>query len=449
MAETEFPARIGRYTVAGVIGRGAMGVIYRAHDPAIDRAVALKLIRADLLEGQERADYLERFQREAQAAGRCAHPNIVAVYDFALHEGNPFIAMEFVQGLSLAQALAGGRRFTPAQAVDVTLQLLAALACAHGFGVVHRDIKPANLLLRDGSIKVTDFGISRLDSSHLTQDGSVMGTPSYMSPEQCRGDTVDPRSDLFSAAAILYEMLTGERPFPGRGFTDISYHVVNEPARPLAALAPAAPPSLQAVLDRALAKQPTERFASADEMAAALRQAMQDELPVSSDGTVVTPRALRAPSGEGLLDQAVIAEIERKLARYVGPIARYLVQGARGKAESVEEFCAALALTVEPAEARNRFLDEALGPLRARTGATLTPVAAGVVTMGAAKSTPIAADEVERAQRELGRHIGPIAKILVKRALEAAHTPQELWDLLSMHIERPADRDAFLRQRPR
>ena len=151
-----------------MLGRGAMGMIYLAHDPVIDRKVAIKLIRADLLGSDDRADYLARFRHEAQAAGRCAHPNIVAIYDFAVHEGNPFFAMEYVEGSNLSQVLAQSGRFPPATAIALMGQVLDALACAHGFGIVHRDVKPANVLLPgDGRVKMTDFGISRLDTSAL------------------------------------------------------------------------------------------------------------------------------------------------------------------------------------------------------------------------------------------------------------------------------------------
>ena len=207
-----------------------MGVVYEAHDPAIDRKVAIKLVRTDLLAGQERQDYVERFRREAQAAGRCNHPAIVAIYDFALHEGDPFLAMEYVEGLGLDQALAHGEGFAPDAAVHVVLQVLDALDYAHARGIVHRDIKPANILLMAGGrVKVMDFGIARIDSSDLSLVGMVIGTPRYMSPEQCRGETVDSRSDLFSAAVMLQEMLIGQRPFPGRSFTEIAHRLLNEP----------------------------------------------------------------------------------------------------------------------------------------------------------------------------------------------------------------------------
>jgi len=210
------PGQIGRYRIESVLGRGAMGIIYGAHDPAIDRKVAIKLVRADLLQGGDRSEYVARFQQEAQAAGRCAHPNIVAVYDFALHEGNPYIAMEYINGVSLAQVPARPGGFAIPEIIDLGGQMLDALAAAHALGVIHRDIKPANIMLTDhGRVKVTDFGISRLDTSHITGSGAVIGTPSYMSPEQCRGETADGRSDLFSVGVVLYELLTGTKPFAG------------------------------------------------------------------------------------------------------------------------------------------------------------------------------------------------------------------------------------------
>ena len=256
------PHRIGRYVVEGVLGRGAMGVIYRAHDPDIDRPVAIKLIRADLLDGGDRANFIARFRREAQAAGRCAHPNIVAIYDFALHEGNPFLAMELVDGLTLVQAR--DARFAMEDAVFVMLQVLTALGAAHALGIVHRDIKPANIMLTpDSWVKVTDFGISRLDTSHLTQDGAVVGTPSYMSPEQCRGQAVDARTDLFSAGVVLFELLSGQKPFTGQNAIEVFERLLNQPAPDVRDVDPAIPGAMAAAVARSLAKDPAERFGTA------------------------------------------------------------------------------------------------------------------------------------------------------------------------------------------
>ena len=439
-----------------------MGVVYRAHDPVIDRTVAIKLVRADLLDGQDRADFLERFRREAQAAGRFSHANIVAVYDYALHEGNPFLAMEFVEGPSLAQALAQNHRFTPREAVDITRQVLGALEAAHAGGVIHRDIKPANLILpRDGRVKVTDFGISRLDSSSMTQDGSVIGTPSYMSPEQCRGEPVDLRSDLFSAAAVFYEALTGERPFPGRGITDISYRLINEPAAPVAARAPTAPAGIQPWLDRALAKSPGARFASASAMAAALRVAFEGD----TDGTVLSSRpgvaGVPVPASgwqPGALDPVTLASIERKLTAHIGPIARRLLQTESARAASMEELCETLGRSIDAPAVRERFLEDVLGPTSSRGTGRRTVISAGnsagpgtgqaATTLQNASKLTLAAAETERLQHELTRYLGPIARVLVKRALDTAPSADMLWDALARHIEKPADRQAFLRSRP-
>jgi serine/threonine protein kinase len=386
-----------------------MGVIYQAHDPVIDREVAIKLIRTDLLSSEEQADYLERFQHEARAAGRCAHPNIVAIYDFAVFEGNPFLAMEYVDGRNLSQALAQSGRFTPTAAVAVIGQVLDALACAHGLGIVHRDVKPANiLLLADGRVKMTDFGISRLDSSVLTQTGSVIGTPSYMSPEQCRGDVVDARSDLFSTGIVLYELLSGERPFTGRSLTEVSFRLINEAAPDLGAKCPDLPKPLVAVVHRALAKRPEERFSSAAEMAAALRQLPQTD----NDRTVVVPRAPAEFSAETL------NTIERKLAERLGPLARHLVQSAARQAGSLEELHTIIARRIDGSSA-------AKAPSQSRAG--------------------VGPDIVQRAERELTRYVGPIARILVKRATEQTSSPEEFRRALATHIEREADRQSFLR----
>jgi serine/threonine-protein kinase len=448
------PQTIGRFRVIKTLGRGAMGVVYEAHDPVIDRKIAIKLVRTDLLAGEERTDYVERFKREAQAAGRCSHPCIVSIFDFALHEGNPFLAMEYVDGLGVDKVLVHGERFAPAAAVHVILQVLDALGSAHALGIVHRDIKPANILLTDGGrVKVTDFGIARLDSSDLTHVGMVIGTPSYMSPEQCRGGAVDLRSDLFSTAAVLQEMLIGERPFSGHSFTEVSYRLLNEPAAGGAELTAAAGTALKAVLDRGLAKRPEDRFGSAAIMAAALRQAVaetahQEEPAAAVDKTVLAARTRGssvpcAPTGV-LFDPTVLSGIERRLARHLGPIARYLVQTSTRTATNLEDLCEALARRIDRPEARRQFLAEALEV--ANSGVT-AGAALGSGPSQSPPSAPIAPDEIERAQRALAETLGPIARILVQRALKQVRTDEELWDLLAAQIGQSNARAEFLRRR--
>ncbi len=207
---------LGKYEIRREIGRGAMGVVYEGYDPFIKRVVALKTIRADQLSGEDSENVIARFRREAQAAGRLSHPNIVSIYDFGEEAGAWFIAMEFVKGRELKECFEANERFTTASIVKIMSQILEALDYSHRQGVIHRDIKPANIfMLPDGSVKVADFGIAHIEASNLTQVGAVMGTPAYMSPEQILGLPVDGRSDLFSAGVILYQFLTGERPFSG------------------------------------------------------------------------------------------------------------------------------------------------------------------------------------------------------------------------------------------
>lgn len=290
------PKKLGKYEIRRELGQGAMGIVYEGFDPMIARRVALKTVRRDQLDRVEVEEILARFKREAQAAGRLTHPNIVGIYEYGEEPGpngeatggTAFIAMEFVEGRELRDYFDADERFPMAEIVRIMGQLLDALDYSHKNGVVHRDIKPANIiLLKDGTVKVADFGIARLESSNLTQAGSVLGTPSYMSPEQFMGQTVDGRSDLFSAGVILYQFLTGEKPFTG-ALTTIMHKVLKEePAAP-SELNVQVPRPLDALMRKALAKRPDERFQSGREFAIALRMAAAGQaVPGDSDATLV------------------------------------------------------------------------------------------------------------------------------------------------------------------
>src|SRR5438552_3620300 len=277
---------IGKYEIRREIGRGAMGVVYEGYDPSIKRVVALKTIRADQLAGGDPAAVIARFRREAQAAGRLNHPNIVSIYDFGEDGGVWYIAMEFVQGRELKECFETNERFKIADIVRIMSQILNALDYSHRQGVIHRDVKPANIfLLADGSVKVADFGIAHIESSNLTQVGTVMGTPSYMSPEQIMGLPVDGRSDLFSAGVVLYQFLTGERPFAGSATTTMQKVLKEEPLPP-STLNVQLPPAMDTVVRKALAKRADERFQTAQEFADAVHAAV----PVAQ-APVAAPRA--------------------------------------------------------------------------------------------------------------------------------------------------------------
>ena len=439
------PGFIGRYKVEAVLGRGAMGVIYRAHDPVIDRKVAIKLVRADLLDGEDRTDYIARFRQEAQAAGRCAHPNIVAVYDFALHEGNPYLAMEYIDGVTLNQVQARTGGFGLPEIVDLAGQMLDGLGAAHALGVIHRDIKPANVMLTEqGRVKVTDFGISRLDTSQITGAGSVVGTPSYMSPEQCRGEKVDARSDLFSVAVVLYELVTGTKPFRGASQHEVWHRLLHEEPPDPALARPDTPPALLAAIRCGLAKDPAARFASAAAMAAAVRGGAGAAGPAAPttelDRTVMAARPAAGAVADAdalVLDSLAMTTIERRLAEHVGPIAGHLLRSAVRKADTMESLCRTLAANIGDPAGRERFNAE----MKVQLAGSLTR--AGARTGGPGGALPEA--ELARAQAALARFVGPVARVLVKRAAPGCADVAQLWQRLAQHIEAPDGRAAFLK----
>ncbi len=270
------PKRIDRYEVLAQLGQGAMGVVYRARDPQLERVVAIKTLRRDLgLPPEQFTELKTRFYQEATAAGRLNHPNLVAIYDVVEVEGVPHIVMEYLEGRTLAEIITREGPLPPRRAVDLITQICSALEYAHAHGVVHRDIKPGNILVNaSGGAKLSDFGIARISGSHLTQTGVLVGTPAYMSPEQLNGAMVDGRSDLFSLGVALYEALTGVNPFKADELAATLYRVVHADPVPLQAKNPTVPPDLDTAVTRALAKTPDERYPDAGAFAAALTQAL-------------------------------------------------------------------------------------------------------------------------------------------------------------------------------
>jgi serine/threonine protein kinase len=265
------PARIGKFEVLSLIGRGAMGVVYKARDPYIGRLVAVKRISlSDLIPDEQKAEFKERFFIEARAAGGLRHPNIVTIHDVDEADGAPFMAMEFVEGGSLAKLMKERGVLPVDQAVAIVRQVALGLAYAHERGVIHRDIKPDNILMdQGGRAVITDFGAAHLTTSELTRTGEVLGTPHYMSPEQVVGDAIDGRSDLFSLGVVFYLLLTGRRPFKGDTITSVCYHIVHSPPEPVPGTLPLAEKTAS-ILRRALAKNREDRFQSGLEFAEAL-----------------------------------------------------------------------------------------------------------------------------------------------------------------------------------
>jgi serine/threonine protein kinase len=277
--------RFGRYEILSELGRGAMGVVYKARDPKINRVVAVKTVSLAGQSPEEELEYRERFFREAEAAGRLSHPGIVTIFDVGEEPEThaPYIVMEFVGGQSLDKLLSRDDHKLPVEtALQLTLELAEALDCAHGQGVVHRDLKPANILLtEDGHAKIADFGVAKLNLANHTLAGRALGTPAYMSPEQLNGEAVDGRSDLFSLGVILYTVLTGYRPFQGNSAITVSFKVVNRDPIAATLLNAELPPGLDYIIARAMAKDPVERYQRGMEMVLDIQELQQGREPWS------------------------------------------------------------------------------------------------------------------------------------------------------------------------
>src|SRR5271165_5310817 len=262
--ETRWGKRFGRYEIIAELGRGAMGVVYKSRDPKIDRFVAVKTISLAGQNPEEEREYRDRFFHEAQAAGRLLHPGIVTIFDTGEdpESHTAYIVMEYVAGQSLDRLLSDKTKRLPLDtALRLTEELAEALDHAHAQGVVHRDMKPANILVTaEGHAKIADFGIAKLNLAHLTLPGRALGTPAYMSPEQLEGEQVDGRSDLFSLGAILYSMVTGFGPFQGNSATTVCFKIANRDPLRASTFDPGLPPELDAVIARAMAKDPAERY---------------------------------------------------------------------------------------------------------------------------------------------------------------------------------------------
>lgn len=359
------PPVVGRYRLKDLIGEGAMADVYRAHDPSIDRPLAIKILKDAY---RRNAEYAARFLREARAAGGLSHPNIVTIFDVGEADGYPYIAMELLEGEPLDVRLERDGALPAAQVTAIGLQLADALRYAHEAGVIHRDLKPSNILLdpRDGTIKILDFGIARVAEqrsdfeaqSLLTQVGQVLGTPRYMSPEQALGEPSDGRADLFSVGAILYELITGRKAFDGASPATLALQITQDDPPPIASLAPQTPTGLQFIVAKLMAKRPERRYADGAELAEALRREQRAHEAMTAEAAVTRRRYMPLPF---------------RLTLALGAIAAFVLAGAIG--------------TVTMRQHR------ALEQMAITSGAAVTSFVASNVALSAAENAVLPADQ--------------------------------------------------------
>jgi len=352
--------RFGRYEILGELGRGAMGVVYKARDPKINRVVAVKTVSLAGQAPEDEREYRERFVREAEAAGRLSHPGIVTIYDVGEEPETraPYIVMEYVNGPSLEKLLSGNNQILPVEtALQLTLELAEALDCAHGQGVIHRDLKPSNILMtEDGRAKIADFGIAKLNLANVTLSGRTLGTPAYMSPEQLSGEAVDGRSDLFSLGVILYTVLTGYRPFQGNSALTVSFKVVNRDPIPASILDTELPPGVDYITSRAMAKDPAQRYQRGMEIVLDIQELREGREPWSKTKQPVSVAAVDSA-------QTTNARIRARAAGMQG-------LGAKGSPRS------------GPLYLSNPMLEKALSVLRKNSYATAAVLLAGLAALG-------------------------------------------------------------------
>jgi serine/threonine-protein kinase len=461
------PEQLGKYRIMGVLGEGAMGVVYRGFDPDIRRVVALKTIRHMAGEGLESAaQSAARFRNEAQAAGRLLHPGIVGVYDFGETADSggriAYIAMEYVEGHTLSAYLGQKLRFDVLDTASIVTQLLDGLGHAHDHKVWHRDIKPSNVIMtRSGRVKIADFGIARTDDTGMTLAGGVLGTPMYMAPEQFLGQSIDHRADLYGAGVVLYQLVAGRPPFVGTA-ESLTDRVVHE--------APQAPSTVEgatqdsrydAIALKALSKVPAQRYAHAaafrDALTAALGQGAPGSVSAAAvaalppqDGFETTqriplpPSALpRTGSSIGHWEPAVLAGLEASLAPHVGPLAGTMVRRAARDCTDLPTLQARLAEQISQVSVREAFLGQlrrsgtgTQAPVQgvfsgSTLGSTRPPTSLPAPATSGTRSGPAVSDAwLEQAQPVLARHLGPIARVVLKRAADRTRQRDALCALL-------------------
>lgn len=443
------PLRFGKYQILETLGSGSMGIVYLAYDPVIERRVAIKTIRKEFLEAESSVNVAERFRREASAAGRLSHPGIVAVHDYGEDSDLAYIVLEYAPGVELG-AYAAENQLSLAQIGGLMGELLDALGFAHAAGVIHRDVKPSNILIAD-RLKITDFGIARIQNASRTEAGVIMGTPAYMAPEQLMGKDVDHGVDLFAAAVVLYELLTGQRPFDGESMHELCYRICHIEPAPPTSIKPDLPRSLDTLLGKALAKSKEQRFATAAEFSQALKDALSDA--GLDSGATGLRSSVMAVGDSAPWNPDVLSALEGILAPVLGSVARVAVRRCASRTNSPTELLRMLGESVgkEPTSAA---LLEQLG---VALGASLTlppgrppthpsESARPSENKRSSEATHIAPEAITRVTLALAHYVGPIAKVMTRKAVLDSENYLELCTRLSERLGTDEEKAQFLEE---
>lgn len=447
------PQRIAKYDIERILGSGAMGVVYKAQDSQIERTVAVKVLHEHLRQGEHGADLEVRFLQEAKAAARCLHPNIVTIFDFG-SDGAPYIVMEFVEGIELKAHLRSDTFISLPSATDICIQVLEALGHAHEKGIVHRDIKPANIiLLENGTVKVSDFGVARLDTSELTSTGFMVGTPNYMSPEGLQGHQVDARSDLYSVGVLFFELLTRDRPS-----RELSLDQNLEKLNAARHLSSQSIRSIKPILERALQPSAKQRFQTSAQFIEKLKSIEDMDLTLATTAHFPKPDnyVAQAPVDANAFSSSqwsddLLLSLEHSLARFVGPMAKLLVRKNSRSAANLDQLMANLTRHIPNEDERSQFMQsvEKSGISRVES---LSGSQAGLTSHSmspADQPTQMAATLVTEAQQQqiteiLAFHVGPLASRLVKKMSKQHPSLQDLVEALARHIPDQSERNQFL-----
>jgi serine/threonine-protein kinase len=456
-------ARVGKYRIDHVIGCGSIGIVYKGYDEQIDRPLAIKTLRSEIFNDViDSEGFLKRFVTEAKSAARCLHPNIVTVFDLVEHEGRPYIVMEYVNAGTLENVIQAGALIPIRQVGEIMAQILLALDHAHSKGVIHRDVKPSNILCpSSASIKIADFGVARLDSLEMTKPNvlGTVGTPNYMAPERFLGRPADVRADLFSVGVILYQLLTGSKPFVASELPELMQKLLTEHPPSIVTLRPELWPEIDAVAQKALARNPEDRFQTAESFVEALNRAIEarphenllplDLTKIARSASVdaaasLEPEALSltealsATMATRLPIDAVDA-LSRTLARWLGPLSRLIVKQALQDTTDVDALLEMLSRQIKT-DADIALFRQAAGKL----------IREHLCMDTAGAREKISDAEIKAAVDALISVIGPVARHMVNREALTAVGRDDFYNRLADRIpdERAKSRFLALRERP-